>query len=492
MNATIHTVWSNIVLALTPQAGQPLMFQSGLFWVLMVLFLPVLAMVRHRRAQTTLFVTAFSLFFFYESSGWYFLLLVGQSLADWWLALRIATSRRRWLRRTLMWLSVALSAGLLCLFKYTNFFLRSWHDIAGGNFQPLDIVVPIGVSFYTFRTISYVVDVHKRRMAPVRSWPDYLFFLSFFPCLVAGPIVRARDFMPQLRNLQPATKQQIYGGMWQVLLGIVKKAVVADYLAQYTAIAMGNPGGYSGFELLVAAVAYSMQIYCDFSGYSDMAIGLGSIMGFDLGKNFDFPYRSLNITEFWRRWHISLSSWLRDYVYIPLGGNRRGRALQLLFLLITMLVGGLWHGASVTFVVWGAMHGVALCVHKLAMPWLKRVPDTAVVRVCSGMLTFTVVTALWIFFAAGTEAEAWAMLTGIATRMDLAYVPPFVTARWLLCIMLVCIVALHFVPQWVWNGVRNWWVDCNWWLKLASFITVVQLVVDFASADVRPFIYAQF
>ena len=211
------------------------------------------------------------------------------------------------------------------------------------------IIAPVGISFYTFRTISYVVDVYKGKMPPVESYLQYLFYLSFFPCLVAGPVVRAKDFMPQLERTTDVTKAEIYGGFWLVMVGVVKKAVIADYLAQYSSIIFGSPEtlqGYSGFELLMAGIGFTVQLYADFSGYSDMAIGLGAIMGFDLGVNFDHPFRSLNITEFWRRWHISLSFWLRDYVYIPLGGNRKGKIRQYVNLFLTMLIGGFWHGAG--------------------------------------------------------------------------------------------------------------------------------------------------
>ena len=320
------TIWGNIIDLLNFDPKQPLMFSSGLFWVLFLVFLPIFALLRRNKTQMTIFVIAFSLYFFFKSSGWFFLLLVFTAVLDWIIARRIAQSQSKSTRKALLWLSIVCSLGILAYFKYANFFMVNLTALVGGNFQPLDILLPVGISFYTFRTISYVVDVYKGKMQPVESFTDYLFFLSFFPCLVAGPIVRARDFMPQLQELKPATAKMIYGGLWLVMLGIIKKAVVADYIGLYNNIVFDNPGGYSGVELLMAILGYTMQIYCDFSGYSDMAIGLGAIMGFDLGINFDFPYRSLNVTEFWRRWHISLSFWLRDYLYIPLGGNRKGKS----------------------------------------------------------------------------------------------------------------------------------------------------------------------
>lgn len=483
---------SNLLQQLTFNAKEPMLFTSGLFWLLFLIFLPLYALIKSRRKQMMLFVVAFSLYFFYKSSGWFLLLLVGTSIMDWWFAQFIDSSKDRFQRRLALTVSLVCSLGVLLFFKYSNFVIWNWNALVDGNFQPLDLIMPVGVSFYTFRTISYVVDVYKHKIQPTDDYIDYLFFLSYFPCLVAGPIVRACDFMPQLERNKTATREMIYGGLWLVMLGILKKAVCADYIAQYNNIAFGNPTGYTGVELLMAVLGYTMQIYCDFSGYSDMAIGLGCIMGFDLGINFDFPYRSLNVTEFWRRWHISLSMWLRDYIYIPLGGNRKGTARKYVNLMVTMLLGGLWHGAAWTFVVWGAGHGVALCVHKLCKPWLDTVKSTRWTRALSWLLTFSFVSLLWIFFRARTFGAAGQVIGGIVSRFDLAYLPVFVERRLVWCLMLAAVMALHFVPRRVWDGMSRWFIASKWVAKLVIFIAVIQLVLQFSSATVQPFLYSQF
>ncbi len=489
----ITNLLHNIMAWLAPSQGRPIVFSSGLFWALFIVFLPIFALLRHHRTRQMLFVTAFSLFFFFKSSGWYFGLLIATSLIDWGIARRIAPDGYTPWRKLWLLLSLAGSLGVLVALKYTNFFLLTWHDMMGGNFRPLDIIAPIGVSFYTFRTMSYVIDVYQGKLQPARSYLDYLFYLSFFPCLIAGPIVRARDFFPQMQEHDGrASARLIYTGFLRVMQGVVKKAVVADYLAQYSNIAFGNPSGYSGFELLMAALGFAMQLYYDFSGYSDMAIGLGEIMGYRLGINFNFPYRSLNITEFWHRWHISLSTWLRDYLYIPLGGNRKGGVRQLINLMITMLLGGLWHGAAMGFVVWGALHGLALCVHKLCSPWLNRLPNSLPVKMASWLLTFSLTTLLWVFFATANFHDAMTMLSGIFTRFDWAYAPPFVMARPLWCIIMVLALMFHFLPRNFYVAIKEWFIYSHWILKLALFVIVVQLVIDFASTDVKPFIYAQF
>ncbi len=488
----ISTFCHNAVAQLGYDPSQPLMFSSGLFWVLFLLFLPLYALLRNRQTQMMLFVTAFSLLLMYKSSGWYLLLLVATSLFDFFLARRIAASTDTRTRRTLLITSIVLSAGTLVAFKYTNFLLFNLDAIIGRNFQPLDIVLPIGISFYTFRTISYVVDVYKNKLSPTDNYLEYIFFLSYFPCLVAGPIVRAVDFLPQIRQPRRLSSSMVWGGMWLVMLGILKKAVAADYLAQYVNIAFGNPEGYSGVELLMAILGYTMQIYLDFSGYSDMAIGLGRIMGFDLGVNFDSPYRSLNVTEFWRRWHISLSLWLRDYIYIALGGNRRGRTRQYINLMATMLIGGLWHGAAWKFIFWGAGHGAALCGHKALMPWLKRIPDTPVVKFCSWLITFVIVSLLWVFFRADSFEVACEVIGGTFSRFDLAYLPVFAQVRNTWCIVLVLAFALHYLPDGVCADLRRRFIAAPWIVKWVLFVILVQLVLQFSAADVQPFIYAQF
>ena len=273
------------------EADNPMIFSSGLFWTLFVIFIPVYALLKKRMWQMIAFVAAFSLYFYYKSSGLFFLLLIGTSLIDWLLSRLIVSVSSKVLKKLCVWASVVNSLGILGYFKYANFFLWNWNAMVEGNFQPLDIILPVGISFYTFQSISYIVDVYKGRVAPTQTWLEYLFFLSFFPALVAGPIVRADYFIPQIRENRSATTQETYIGLWLIITGVVKKAIIADYIAQYNDLIFQTPTGYSGFESLMGVIGYTMQIYCDFSGYSDMAIGIAMIMGFTLMKNFDFPYK---------------------------------------------------------------------------------------------------------------------------------------------------------------------------------------------------------
>lgn len=489
---SLTTVLRNLgdMLLYDPEA--PMLFSSGLFWLLFIFFLPVYALVKGRKSKMVLFVICFSLYFYYKSSGLFFLMLIATSLIDWGLSLMIYNLKSRGAKLTVMWCSVVLSLSILGYFKYANFFLWNWNMMVEGNFQPLDIILPVGISFYTFQSVSYVVDVYKGRIKPASKWFDYLFFLSFFPALVAGPIVRADYFLPQISENRKPTKENVFGGLWLVMLGIVKKAVIADYIAQYNDLIFNSPDLYTGVQTLMGVLGYTMQIYCDFSGYSDMAIGLALIMGFRLGVNFDSPYQSLNLTEFWRRWHISLSSWLRDYVYIPLGGNRKGTLRTYVNNFLTMLIGGLWHGAAWKFVFWGAMHGAALAVHKACMPVLKRIPDNFLVSLLSWLVTFIYVSLLWVFFRAASFEDSVKIIHNIFIDFQWNQIPQFFEVRMVWCIMMLALVVAHFIPQkWV-DVCGAVYIKANWIVKLLVFVIVVQLVVEFMSEEVSPFIYFQF
>lgn len=485
-------IWHNLSELLSYQKDAPMLFSSGMFWALFLVFIPLYALLKNRRWQMIAFVVAFSLYFYYKSSGFFFLLLVGTSLLDWSLSRLMMRLKTRAMQRVCVIVSIMASIGILGYFKYANFFMWNWNMMVGGNFQPLDIILPVGISFYTFQSISYIVDVYKGRVEATKTWLEYAFFLSFFPALVAGPIVRADYFLPQVKQNVKATRDEVYMGLWLIILGIIKKAIIADYIAQYNDLIFANPTGYTGFESLMGVVGYTMQIYCDFSGYSDMAIGIALIMGFKLSTNFNFPYKSNNLTEFWRNWHISLSSWLRDYIYIPLGGNRKGTFRTYLNNFLTMLIGGLWHGANWKFVFWGAMHGIGLAVHKAFKPLLNKVPNTWIVKALSWSVTMIFVSLLWVFFRADTWQESVLIIQNIFKDFRPDYIPVFVSVRYIWLIMMAVIIVSHALPRRWYDIMGRWFVKSPWIVKLLIFVIVVQLVIQFMSEDVTPFIYFQF
>lgn len=489
----MEVLQNNILSLLSYDAASPLLFSSGTFWALFLIFMPIFGMLRRNLWQMLVFVLAFSLYFYYKCSGGFVVVLVATSLIDWALShLMTETGRSRFFRRCCLGISLLCSLGVLAYFKYADFFLWNLNTLVGGNFRPLDLILPVGISFYTFQSVSYIVDVYKGKVKPAATWLEYAFFLTFFPALVAGPIVRADYFLPQIRENRHASRRQVFTGLWLIIIGVLKKAVIADYIAQYNDLIFLSPGGYNGFETLMGIAGYTMQIYCDFSGYSDMAIGIALIMGFRLSDNFNFPYKSRNLTEFWRRWHISLSTWLRDYVYIPLGGNRKGRGRMYANSFATMLIGGLWHGAAWRFIFLGAMHGAGLAAHKAASPLLGRIPDTSAVKALSWLATMSFVAALWVFFRADSWADSITILGSLCGDYSLSSIASFAAARSLWLIMLLLVIIAHALPEGFCDKACEWFVKSPWLAKLLIFIVVVQLVLEFRGEFVAPFIYFRF
>jgi alginate O-acetyltransferase complex protein AlgI len=375
-----------------------MVFTSFVFVKFFLIVLAVLAICR-TRWQRQLAILLASIVFYGYWNRWYLLLLAAPSVIDYVCALRISETEDAARRKFWLVCSVVSNLGLLGYFKYANFFAQNFAKLAGKEIPVLAVVLPVGISFYTFKTMSYTIDVYRRHIAPCRSWWKYAMFVTYFPELVAGPIVRASVFLPQMtRSLRPSWPRA-YVGLQLVALGFTKKLLIADVLAPFVEAIFAHPSVYASSTVWSAVIAYSLQIYCDFSGYSDIAIGVSRIIGFDLPENFNMPYSATSITEFWRRWHITLSQWLRDYLYIPLGGNRKGKIRTYVNLTITMLLGGLWHGASWTFVAWGALHGLALAAHKL---WLdsSQKKTRKVPAVAGWAMTYIYVCFCWVLFRA--------------------------------------------------------------------------------------------
>lgn len=470
----------------------PMIFSSGLFMWLFSGFMLVYLLLRHRTTARLLFVTAFSYYFYYKSSGFYFFLLAVVTVSDFCLALVMQRASREWLRKVLVTVSLCVNLGLLCYFKYTDFLGETWAALTGGQFTALHLFLPVGISFFTFQSLSYTIDVYRRQITPLTNLMDYAFYVSFFPQLVAGPIVRARDFIPQIRRPLLVTRDMLGRGVFLIVAGLFKKCIISDYISiNFVDRVFDNPTLYSGVENLMAVYGYALQIYCDFSGYSDMAIGIALLLGFHFNLNFDSPYKSGSITEFWRRWHISLSSWLKDYLYISLGGNRKGKVRQYLNLIITMFLGGLWHGASWNFVLWGMMHGVALALHKAWMG-LTRGTRWALPRWAGVVLTFHFVCLCWIFFRHLDFAPASDMIRQIFTLFRPQLFVQLVTGYWEVFVLMAVGYLLHFVPD-------SWERACTRAVtalplagKAVLMVAMIYLVIQMKSAEIQPFIYFQF
>ena len=343
------------------------------------------------------------------------------TLVDWFVAKKMFVEEKTARRRMLLTLSILVNLGVLGFFKYGNFLLDNWialMSLAGIDWQApgWDIVLPVGISFYTFQTMAYSLDIYLRRAEPSRSFLDFALFVTFFPQLVAGPIVRPTHLIPQFATLHVATMRQLAWGLGMMVLGIFQKVVVADgLLAPASEEVFGASEYVSFWDAWLGTLAFSGQIFCDFAGYSTTAIGVALTLGFSLPDNFRFPYAAIGFSDFWRRWHISVSTWLRDYLYIPLGGNRKGPGRTYVNLMVTMLLGGLWHGASWTFVVWGGLHGLYLAVERFLTARFKgaAIARTWVFRVCLALFTYFLVNLTWVFFRAEDFATAWRMITAM-------------------------------------------------------------------------------
>ena len=475
-------ITDKIVQLLQYDPVSPLIFSSGLFLFLFGGFTFFYQFMRREVMLRIVYVTLFSLYFYYKTSGFFFLLLIAVSVSDFLIGKGIARSDRQGLRKGLLALSVALDIGLLIYFKYTNFFIGIVNGLSGHHWLDFqNIFLPVGISFFVFQSISYTADIYRRRIEPLGMWIDYIFFLSFFPQLVAGPIVRARDFIPQIRQNPLTVTREMFGtGIFLILSGLFKKAIISDYISlNFVDRVFDDPLLYSG------------------SGYSDMAIGIALLLGFHFNKNFDSPYKSATITEFWRRWHISLSSWLKDYLYISLGGNRKGHLRTYLNLIVTMLLGGLWHGAAWRFVLWGGWHGASLAVHKWFMahvPGFKAqgadMPRWR--RIIGIVVTFHVVCFGWIMFRASDLQTARNMLSQIFTDFKPELIPQVVSGYAAVMGLMAVGYLLHLMPVRSELWAQRTVTESPLPVKVVTIAVLVWAVMLIKSAEIQPFIYFQF
>ncbi len=487
----------------------------GVYWAL-----------RKRRARH-IFLLCASYFFYMSWNPWLVSLIVGSTVLDYGIGLGLArTDRSRW-RKLLLACSLTGNLGILALFKYADFFVLSLREMLGScgiqaNLSTLSIILPVGISFYTFQTLSYTIDIYRHRITPTRSYVDFALFVAFFPQLVAGPIVKARDFLPQLETIKRFSWDRLESSTVLFMVGLTKKLLIADSLAGLVDPVFAEPTRYVTADLWLAMFCYGGQIYCDFSGYTDMAIAVARVLGFDLRPNFANPYLATNLTDFWHRWHISLSTWLRDYLYIPLGGSRAGRLLTYRNLLITMLLGGLWHGASWTFVIWGAIHGVALIVTKQVRALHQTTSKSATsaspaaqflsvqaLRRYAGMAagwaaTLLVVHIAWVFFRCqpivqmgSLEPESTVVALQRATYMVTHLFIPAEVAEplWLmnklpmLC-LLVLMAAMQIYDEWVRRGRPGLVLPAP--LAGVGYAAWIIALVLLSPGNASPFIYFQF
>ncbi len=477
---------------LTYLPKEPLLFNTALFLYYFLVLIFFYQFVYLRKQSRVLYLTLFSIFFYYKSGGLFFMLLLISTVVDFNLAQWIYTAKTKRIKTFLLIVSLVINLGLLAYFKYTNFFISILNDAANAHFSLYKIILPVGISFYTFQVLSYTIDVYRNQLKPAESILDFGFYITFFPHLVAGPIVRAKDFLPQIGLDIQLSKRDIAQAVFLIMTGLFKKAVISDFISvNFVDRIFDNPLLYSGTENLLGVYGYAIQIYCDFSGYSDMAIGIALLLGYRLGINFDMPYQSSTITAFWRRWHISLSSWLRDYLYIPLGGNRKGKWRQYINLAITMLLGGLWHGASWNFILWGALHGGALALDKLKNDFFK-IPDAKWIRIAGVFITFHFVAFCWIFFRSPDFKTALAVITQIGSGIQFELIKAFALAYPLVAVLIAFGFISHLYPKWLEEMTINRIAKTNLAVQAFLIFIVIWMVIQVKGSDILPFIYFQF
>ena len=460
-----------------------MLFNSFEFLIFLVVVLFLVWIIKNRNYQYIILLLA-SYYFYWFSSGMFFLLLIFSTLLDYYCGREIYNIDDKKIKKRLLLLSLVGNLGILGFFKYTNFAITTFNKL-GFNFELLNVILPVGISFFTFQTMIYTLDIYFKKLKPTDSLLKFALYISFFPQLVAGPIVRAIDFIPQLKNRILFSYSNIKWGLSLVGWGLVKKMVFADNVSVIADSIFSNPLDKSSFLIILGAFAFGIQIYCDFSGYSDIAIGVARMMGFSLPLNFNKPYFAKNPSDFWKRWHISLSSWLRDYLYIPLGGNRRGNVVYT-NLMITMVLGGLWHGAAYNFVLWGFYQGILLVVYKLISDKIR------INSLISFIITQYFVFMGWILFRVKDMSHIiYSIKKYVLIDFSLIGVLDFFIINKTPIFLLLLFCYLHFNSFILKNTIdRIRFLKLRYWFLYVLIIVVMLLL--FTPSETAEFIYFQF
>ena len=549
---------NSLIQLLQAETSKPWTFLELGFWVFFALVLIGFASLERKLALRNAYLMLVSWFFYYHTSQWYVVLLIFATSVDFGVAHALHRSDKPWLRKLLLALSVLSNLGVLFFFKYAYFAADVWNDLTGLAWNPTPfwagwsnaslgtdfvedmILLPVGISFYTFQCLSYTIDVYRRNLKPVARFTDFAFYVSFFPQLVAGPIVRASDFVPQLYQPYRVTRAQFGLGLFWIVNGFLKKVILADFLAVHLVDRIfSQPTLYTGWENTLGLLAYTMQVYADFSGYTDIAIGIALWMGFTLAQNFNSPYKASSVGEFWKRWHMSLSSWLKDYLYIPLGGNRSGSVASYLLifaglfgfaltatsslvsyllagvvlfflllyqfipafrrgfntnvnLMLTMLLGGLWHGASWNFMVWGGLNGLGLLAHK---QWSRIRPYRMEGWMLHGLgvlITLLFITFTRIWFRAPDWSTAMSIVNQLSTGWNVIPSLAMLAAWWRPALILAMGFAIHWIPERHKAWYRDRFANLNPFLLAVLSLGAILLAYQFMAAESQPFIYFQF
>jgi len=497
---------------LTYDPDNPFIFTTPGFWLFLLVVLAVYSLFYRRLKLRNLYLFLISLYFYFKTGGLFLFLLIFVTVVDYTFALLINRAGTKPLKRFYLFLSLLSNLGLLAYFKYAVFITDSLNALFGTHIQAFDllssisnsvlgtsfdisyIILPVGISFFTFQSLSYTIDVYRNRMKPVRNIIDFGFYVSFFPHLVAGPIVRASVFIPQVCQPYNLSKREFSHSLFMITKGLIKKILISNFIAvNFVDRVFDTPAIYSGFENLMAVYGYGLQIYCDFSGYTDIAIGVALILGFRLPVNFNSPYKASGITDFWKRWHISLSQWLKDYVYISMGGNRKGKIRTYFNLMVTMLLGGLWHGASLRYIIWGGLHGLGLVIERIFSQIFRRSDKPGwILKTVGIILTFHFVNFCWIFFRAGSMDDASTMIRQMINNFSPGSWQSVLPAYFSVFLVILTGYIIHFLPERVKEAYRGLFIRVPLPVQLAFVFVVGLLLFQMRTTEVLPFIYFRF
>jgi alginate O-acetyltransferase complex protein AlgI len=487
-------------------------FTTTGFWIFLLIVFAGYSIVYRKIKLRNIYLLIVSLYFYFKTGGLFLFLLIFVTVVDYSCGILIHRSEKKFSRKFFIVLSLVSNLGLLAYFKYAAFLINGLNSLLGTHFMVFDllssvsnsflgtafdtsfIILPVGISFFTFQSLSYTIDVYRKRMEPVRNLTDFGFYVSFFPHLVAGPIVRASVFMPQVYQEFSLSKREFSHALFMISRGLIKKIIISNFIAvSLVDRVFDAPALYSGFENLMAIYGYGLQIYCDFSGYTDIAIGVALIFGFRLPLNFNSPYKASSITDFWKRWHISLSQWLKDYLYISLGGNRKGKIRTYINLMITMLIGGLWHGAALRFVLWGGLHGAALVADRIRSSIFSGTERFRVIgRLLGIFITFNFVNFCWIFFRAESMNDCLIMLRQIGTNFSPGSYFTVMPAYGQVFLLILTGYLVHFLPEKIKESYRGFFIRTPLIGQLTFMFLLAVVLWQMRSTGVMPFIYFRF
>lgn len=478
------------------QSSNPMQFNSVLFFVLFFVFYTIYSVVTKKIVLRNLWLLIFSLFFYYKIAGSFVLLLIAMGSSDFFIGKLIAKNTESRKRNLLLALSLSVNLGLLLFFKYTQFFFDSWMGIVNQPSISLHILQPIGISFFVFKTLSYIFDLHREMIEePEENYLNYLLYISFFPTILAGPIAKARNLLPQFKEFVVIKNEQIGRGLFLILSGLFFKIVIADYLAaNFVDRVFDAPIYFSGFEVFMASIGAMFQIYYDFAGYTNMMLGISLLMGFKIEPNFNKPFLAQNITDFWRRWHITLSTWFNEFLFTPLSFSFRkwGTLGVVCAVMITFFVSGFWHGAAWTYILWGVSHGIAIAWDAVTQKRRKKIASVFSKKIYTPISIFFTVIFLSlsvVLFKSSDLEKAKIVYTLIFTKLDFSLFSQWIVAYFYPALVLFVAIILHYIPQsWTEKSITTF-TKIHWLIKVIVICIFTILVYQVYISASQPFIY---